>query len=103
MQEKSTRLAYGLGIALVFAAQAMALPVMASQTATTASDQIIDESKVFDPCTKQIIDKLPASANRPKALDLVKDRDPELFKQIQAKVADPRYTGRAGQHNCFDA
>jgi hypothetical protein len=55
-----------------------------------------DTKKTVDPCTKQILNALPVPENVPKALDSVKDRDPELFKQIQAKVTDPRYTGELG-------
>ena len=58
------------------------------------SDQ--NQTKTIDPCTKQVVDTIPPPADRPKALDSVKDRDPELYDQIKAKVADPRYTGELG-------
>ena len=55
-----------------------------------------DTKKTVDPCTKKLLSAAPAAADMPKALDSVKDRDPELFKQIQVKVTDPRYTGELG-------
>ena len=60
------------------------------------AEQMEDRNKTVDPCTKKVINAIPAPADMPKALDSVKDRDPELFKAIQAKVTDPRYTGELG-------
>jgi hypothetical protein len=60
------------------------------------AEQMEDTKKTIDPCTRQVVNEIPAPANMPKALDSVKERDPELFKQIQAKVKDPRYTGELG-------
>ena len=68
--------------------------VSAEPTATP--EQIENQTTTIDPCTKLVIDTIPPPADRPRAMDSVKDRDPELFKQIQAKVTDPRYTGELG-------
>ncbi len=59
-------------------------------------EQMENQSTTVDPCTKLVVDIIPPPADRPRALDSVKDRDPELFKQIEAKVTDPRYTGELG-------
>jgi hypothetical protein len=53
-------------------------------------------TKILDPCAKQMVEIIPPPKRAPKALDSVKDRDPELFKQIQAKVFEPRYIGVLG-------
>lgn len=63
---------------------------------TATAEQTHDPTKIFDPCAKVEVDIIPPPANRPMALDSVKDRDPELYNQIQAKVTDPRYTGELG-------
>jgi hypothetical protein len=68
----------------------------ASAVPVATPEQMENQTKTIDPCTKLVIDALPPPADRPKALESVKDRDPELFKQIQAKVTDPRYTGELG-------
>lgn len=56
----------------------------------------IPSGKILDPCTKLLVDIIPPPKDTPKALDSVKDRDPELYNQIQAKVSDPRYIGELG-------
>ncbi|MFX7701367.1 hypothetical protein ABTJ88_19160, partial [Acinetobacter baumannii] len=60
------------------------------------AEQMEDKNKTIDPCTKQVVNSIPAPGDMPKAMDSVKDRDPALYKQIQAKVTDPRYTGEMG-------
>ena len=52
--------------------------------------------KFTNPCTKGFFIPQLAPLDAPKPLDLVKDRDPELYKQIKDKVVDPRYTGDLG-------
>ena len=60
------------------------------------AEQMEDRNKTVDPCTKKIVNALPAPAKMPKAMDSVREHDPNLFKEIQAKVTDPRYTGELG-------
>ncbi len=67
-----------------------------SAVPTAKPEQIASPGKVIDPCTKLEVDIIPPPAERPNALDSVKDRDHELYKQIHAKVKDPRYTGELG-------
>lgn len=102
-------LAHDVAIILVIGAQAIGSPSMAnsdkpngadkpavSAAPTAAPEQMENQTTTVDPCTKLVVDTIPPPADRPKALDSVKDRDPELFKQIEAKVTDPRYTGELG-------
>lgn len=58
--------------------------------------QLPPPGQIFNPCTNKAVDIIPAPPGMPKALDSVKDRDPALFKDIQSKVIDPRYTGELG-------
>lgn len=61
-----------------------------------SSPEFRQSLKTIDPCTKLEVDVIPPPAHRPNALESVKDRDPALYRQIQAKVTDPRYTGELG-------
>ncbi|CAN5136779.1 hypothetical protein BH10CYA1_BH10CYA1_58240 [soil metagenome] len=89
-------LSYYVAILLAPGAQAEFRQSLLQLASNSTSEQLEDKTKIIDPCTQQVIDVMPAPADRPNALDLVKDRDPELFNQIQAKVTDPRYTGELG-------
>jgi hypothetical protein len=60
------------------------------------AEQMEDKNKTIDPCTRKVVNEIPAPADMPKAMDSVKERDPELFREIQAKVTDPRYIGEMG-------
>lgn len=84
--DSRTAIPFASGIALALAF--FSTPVFAAEDQT--------KTKIFDPCTKLLVDVLPAPADKPAALDSVKDRDPNLYNQIQAKVADPRYIGELG-------
>lgn len=88
-----TTKATGTDAAKTPATDATATP---AATPTATAEQMEHQTKLIDPCTKLVVEPIPPPAARPKALESVKDRDPELYKQIQAKVKDPRYTGELG-------
>ena len=71
-------------------------PGVTPEVPVAPAEAMEDTKKTMDPCTEKIVNAIPAPKDMPKALDSVKDRDPELYKQIQAKVTDPRYTGELG-------
>lgn len=76
--------------------QKTGVDIPAASVPTATPEQMEKQSKTIDPCTKLEVDIIPPPEDRPRALDPVQDRDPELYKQIQAKVTDPRYTGELG-------
>lgn len=61
-----------------------------------ARRDMASRNKVFDPCSKIFVDAMSPPSNQPKALDSVREHDPELYKQIHTKVTDPRYIGQLG-------
>lgn len=83
-------------IAVILALGPYPIYAQEKQSRSAERPQKNDPTKILDPCTKQMVDIIPPPKHAPKALDSVKDRDPELFKQIQAKVFEPRYIGVLG-------